>query len=92
MLIQTPSIKRKPTFQFIGTHPNGTRNNKAFSAVLTRLHWHFIQKFEMECRYETECINSGYEILPHAKNGAFIKAWKTDNTGLAELHKCLVQN
>jgi hypothetical protein len=26
------------------------------------------------------------------KNGAFIKAWKTDNTGLAELHKCLVQN
>ena len=43
----------KQAFQFIGTHPNGTKNNRAFSAMLTRLHWHchFIQKFEMECSY-----------------------------------------
>ena len=81
----------KQAFQFIGTHPNGTRNNKAFSAMLTRLHWHchFIQKFEMECRYETECINSGYEILPHEKNEAFIKAWKTGNTGYPLIDACM---
>ena len=81
----------KQAFQFIGTHPNGTKNSKAFSAMLTRLHWHchFIQKFEMECRYETECINSGYEILPHEKNEAFIKAWKTGNTGYPLIDACM---
>ena len=81
----------KQAFQFIGTHPNGTKNSKAFSAMLTRLHWHchFIQKFEMECRYETECINSGYEILPHEKNEAFIKAWKTGTTGYPLVDACM---
>ena len=81
----------KQAFQFIGTHPNGTRNSKAFSAMLTRLHWHchFIQKFEMECRYETECINSGYELLPHEKNEAFIKAWKTGTTGYPLIDACM---
>ncbi|MDB9902134.1 DNA photolyase family protein [Flavobacteriaceae bacterium] len=81
----------KQAFQFIGTHPNGTRYNKAFSAMLTRLHWHchFIQKFEMECRYETECINSGYEILPHEKNETFIKAWKTGTTGYPLIDACM---
>ena len=85
----TMSIKQ--AFQFIGTHPNGTRNSKAFSAMLTRLHWHchFIQKFEMECRYETECINSGYELLPHEKNEAFIKAWKTGTTGFPLIDACM---
>ena len=81
----------KQAFQFIGTHPNGTKNSKAFSAMLTRLHWHchFIQKFEMECRYETECINRGYEILPHEKNEAFIKAWKTGTTGYPLIDACM---
>lgn len=73
----------KQAFQFIGTHPNGIKNSRAFSAMLTRLHWHchFIQKFEVECSYETDCINRGYELLPHKKNEAFIKAWKTGTTG-----------
>jgi deoxyribodipyrimidine photo-lyase len=81
----------KQAFHFIGTHPNGTKNSKAFSAMLTRLHWHchFIQKFEMECRYETECINSGYELLPHEKNEAFIKAWKTGTTGYPLIDACM---
>ncbi len=81
----------RQAFQFIGTHPNGTKYSKPFSAMLTRLHWHchFIQKFEMECRYETECINSGYEILPHEKNEVFIKAWKTGNTGYPLIDACM---
>ena len=81
----------KQAFQFIGTHPNGTKNSKAFSAMLTRLHWHchFIQKFEVECRYETECINNGYELLPHEKNEAFIKAWKTGTTGYPLIDACM---
>ena len=46
--------------------------------MLTRLHWHchFIQKFEMECDYETKCINSGFELLEHPFNSDHLKSWK----------------
>jgi deoxyribodipyrimidine photo-lyase len=85
------NISVKQAFQFIGTHPNGTKNSKAFSAMLTRLHWHchFIQKFEVECSYETDCINRGYELLQHKKNEAFIKAWKTGTTGYPLVDACM---
>jgi deoxyribodipyrimidine photo-lyase len=85
------NISIKQSFQFIGTHPNGTKNNRAFSAMLTRLHWHchFIQKFEVECRYETHCINSGYELLPHQKNEAYLLAWKNGNTGFPLVDACM---
>lgn len=85
------NLSIKQAFQFVGTHPNGTKNTRAFSAMLTRLHWHchFIQKFEVECRYETRCINSGYELLPHQKNDTFIKAWKTGTTGYPLIDACM---
>ena len=85
------NISIKQAFQFIGTHPNGTENSKAFSAMLTRLHWHchFIQKFEVECRYETHCVNSGYELLRHNKNEDFISAWKKGNTGYPLIDACM---
>ena len=81
----------KQAFQFVGTHPNGTKNSRAFSAMLTRLHWHchFIQKFEVECSYETHCVNSGYELLPHKKNETYIKAWKTGTTGYPLIDACM---
>ncbi|WP_159023637.1 cryptochrome/deoxyribodipyrimidine photo-lyase family protein [Formosa sp. L2A11] len=85
------NISIKQAFQFVGTHPNGTKNDRAFSAMLTRLHWHchFIQKFEVECSYETDCINKGYELLAHNKNEAFIKAWKTGTTGYPLIDACM---
>jgi deoxyribodipyrimidine photo-lyase len=85
------NLSIKQAFQYIGTHPNGTQHSRAFSAMLTRLHWHchFIQKFEMECSYETQCINKGYELLPHTKNEAFIKAWKTGITGYPLIDACM---
>jgi len=85
------NISIKQAFQFIGTHPNGTKNSKAFSAMLTRLHWHchFIQKFEVECKYETACVNQGYELLKHQKNESFIKAWKTGTTGYPLVDACM---
>ena len=85
------NLSVKQVFQFIGTHPNGTKNNKAFSAMLTRLHWHchFIQKFEVECSYETACINKGYELLPHKKNQIFIRAWEMGETGYPLIDACM---
>jgi deoxyribodipyrimidine photo-lyase len=85
------NISVRQVFQFIGTHPNGTKNSKAFSAMLTRLHWHchFIQKFESACVYETDCINSGYELLHHEKNQLFIEAWKNGVTGFPLIDACM---
>ena len=59
--------------------------------MLTRLHWHchFIQKFEVECEYETACINAGYELLVHEKNNNFIKAWKEGSTGFPIVDACM---
>ena len=81
----------KQAFQYIGRHPSGSKNSKAFSAMLTRLHWHchFIQKFEVDCTYETHCINSGYELLQHTKNEVFLKAWKTGTTGVPLIDACM---
>ena len=85
------NLSVKQVFQFVGTHPNGIQNDRAFSGMLTRLHWHchFIQKFEVECSYETDCINNGYELLEHEKNEAFIKAWETGQTGIPLVDACM---
>lgn len=63
----------------------------AINNFQTRLRWHchFIQKFEVECRYETECINRGYELLEHPKNEALIEAWKTGQTGFPLVDACM---
>jgi len=85
------NLSVRQAFQYIGTHPNGKANDRAFSAMLTRLHWHchFVQKFEMECTYETLCINRGYELLEHDKNEDFIKAWETGMTGVPLIDACM---
>lgn len=85
------NLSVKQAFQFVGTHPKGTKNSKAFSAMLTRLHWHchFIQKFEVECSYETLCINKGYELLTHSKNNKFLNAWRRGITGYPIIDACM---
>lgn len=58
---------------------------------LTRLHWHchFVQKFEVECRYETECINRGYEELMPPLDSHLVAAWKTGKTGYPLVDACM---
>jgi deoxyribodipyrimidine photo-lyase len=77
------NISIKQAYQFLITHPNYDKNKRAFQGIITRLHWHchFIQKFEVECEYETSCVNRGYELLEKKKNEDWIKAWKEGNTG-----------
>ncbi|MFT7451733.1 MAG: deoxyribodipyrimidine photo-lyase, partial [Patescibacteria group bacterium] len=59
------NISIKQAFQFVRNHPNYQFNKRPFLGFLTRLKWHchFIQKFEAECDYETQCVNRGYELL-----------------------------
>jgi deoxyribodipyrimidine photo-lyase len=49
----------------------------------SRLFWrsHFIQKFEMECRYETGCLNRGYESVPRTPRPDWVMAWAEGRTG-----------
>jgi deoxyribodipyrimidine photo-lyase len=52
-------------------------------AFQSRLFWrsHFIQKFEMECRYETGCLNRGYESVPRTPRPDWVMAWAEGRTG-----------
>ncbi|MFT6333791.1 MAG: deoxyribodipyrimidine photo-lyase [Halioglobus sp.] len=85
------NVSIRQVFQFVGNHPNAKVKKRAFSSMLTRLHWHchFIQKFEMECSYETLCINRGYELLEHTKNDSYIEAWQSGMTGYPLIDACM---
>ncbi|NAS32539.1 deoxyribodipyrimidine photolyase [Flavobacteriaceae bacterium R38] len=85
------NLSIRQAFQFIYPYSKKAGYKRAFSAMLTRLHWHchFIQKFEMECSYETLCINKGYELLPHKKNKVFLDAWKKGKTGYPLIDACM---
>lgn len=81
----------KQVYQYVKSHPNYTSNKLAFNGMLTRIKWHchFIQKFEVECRYENECINRGYESLERVRNNHFIEAWKNGRTGYPMIDACM---
>ncbi|MCT4582892.1 MAG: DNA photolyase family protein [Flavobacteriales bacterium] len=85
------NISIKQAFQYIASSPNYTTNKKAFNGILTRLKWHchFIQKFEVECRYETHCINRGYELLEHNNNLDWVKKWEEGKTGYPLVDACM---
>ena len=67
------------------------KNKRPYQNFITRLRWHchFIQKIEMECRYETECINKGYELLERKENNAYLNAWKQGETGVPLIDACM---
>ena len=77
------NLSIKQAYQYIKSHPNFKAHKKDFGAFLIRLKWHchFIQKFEMECSYETKCLNQGYELLEREINPHWVNAWKSGMTG-----------
>ena len=77
--------------QYVTCHPNAQLHKRAFSNFLSRIAWHchFIQKFEMECEYETQCINQGYELLKRPENKVFISAWQQGQTGYPLVDACM---
>ncbi|MDJ0831992.1 MAG: deoxyribodipyrimidine photo-lyase [Gammaproteobacteria bacterium] len=85
------NLSIRQAYQHIKFHPDYGNNKRAFSGILTRLKWHchFIQKFEVECEYETHCINRGYESLEHEHNPQHIQAWQTGHTGLPLVDACM---
>lgn len=49
----------------------------------------FYSKFEVQCSYETDCLNPGYELLAHKKDEALISAWENGQTGFPLLDACM---
>lgn len=85
------NISIKQVLHYTKSHRNYPSNKRAFSGMMTRLKWHdhFIQKFEVECRYETHCLNQGYELLKRPLNKDFIKAWEEGMTGFPLVDACM---
>lgn len=57
----------------------------------SRLQWHdhFVQKFEMESRYEFENINRGYDLLNKTDHHELVEAWKAGRTGVPLVDACM---
>ena len=90
------NISNRQAVQFIKTHPNYEFNKRSFNAILTRLKWrdHFIQKFEVECDYESRCINKGFESLSYKNDENLILAWEKGTTGFPLIDasmRCLIK-
>ena len=85
------NISIRQAYQYVKTHPHYSRYKRSFNGLLTRLKWHchFIQKFEVECDYETRCINRGYESMSYANNEEIIAAWKNGMTGFPLVDACM---
>ena len=85
------NLSLKQALMYVNNHSNYESNKRAFSGMMTRLKWrdHFIQKFEVECAYETLCVNRGYESLERSENAAHLKAWETGHTGYPLIDACM---
>jgi deoxyribodipyrimidine photo-lyase len=73
-----------------------TKHKQALSQFQSRLRWqaHFIQKFEMEYRAESQNFNSAFNVLEKPYNKAFVDAWKKGETGFPLVDasmRCLIQ-
>jgi len=77
------NLSIRQAYQYLINNPNYVRHKRAFQGIITRLKWHchFVQKFEVECAYETRCINRGYELVQYENDPKKIEAWKNGTTG-----------
>ncbi|MCU0447068.1 MAG: DNA photolyase family protein [Microscillaceae bacterium] len=85
------NISIRQAYQMVATAQKTSGFKSSLNNFLTRLKWHchFIQKFEVECSYETQCLNAGYELLQHPQNQAYIEAWKQGKTGFPLVDACM---
>ncbi len=85
------NISMRMVYQYTMQHMSKSRNKRALSQFVSRLHWHchFMQKFEDECRIEFEPFNRAYKSLIKPKNDVFISAWQQGKTGVPIVDACM---
>ena len=78
------NLSSRQVFQFTRFKMQETGQKQPWLSFLERLKWrcHFMQKFENECRYETEHINAGYAELKRNQDPEALEAWKEGRTGV----------
>lgn len=85
------NISVRQVYQYTLEHPRANQGKRWVDGFLTRVKWrdHFIQKFEVECEYETRCVNTGYESLLKPRNTEHIEAWEKGYTGFPLVDACM---
>jgi len=85
------NVSVRQVYRYALEHPRAEQGKRWVDGFLTRVKWrdHFIQKFEVECDYETRCVNAGYESLVKQNNQAFIEAWEKGLTGFPMVDACM---
>ncbi len=61
-----------------------SKDNFHLKNFLSRIRWnnHFIQKFEMDCKYETDFLNKAYSTFEFITDKVLIKKWENGETGI----------
>ena len=90
------NLSIRQVYQSTLQHKKNITYKTPFTNFLSRLKWHchFIQKFEVECRYEYECVNRGYEQMQWENDAQKLEAWKSGQTGIPIIDasmRCLIQ-
>ena len=85
------NLSMRFVYQETLAHYQTSKNKRALSNFISRLHWHchFIQKFEDECRMEFEPVNRAYNALYKPKNESYIHAWQEGKTGVPIVDACM---
>jgi deoxyribodipyrimidine photo-lyase len=85
------NLSIRQVYQFVLPYTKNHFAKNSYANFITRLKWHchFIQKFEQENSYETNCINSGYELLNYPLHEKNVAAWKTGHTGFPLVDACM---
>ena len=78
------NLSSRQVYQFTRGRMKERKQTQPWQSFLERLKWrcHFIQKFENECRYETEHINAGYAGLERNSDPEALQAWMDGRTGI----------
>lgn len=77
------NISIRQIYKFTNQHRDKIKNKRSLNAFLARLKWrsHFIQKFESNCNYEKNFINSGYQKIIFDNDEKLLEKWKMGKTG-----------
>ena len=85
------NISIRTIYQYLNNNKQKINKKRAINAMISRLHWHchFIQKFEVDCSYESDFINKGFLKLKRKKNIKYIRAWENGVTGYPLVDACI---
>jgi deoxyribodipyrimidine photo-lyase len=85
------NISMRMVYQYTLQHYKDSKNKRALTNFISRLHWHchFIQKFEDECSMEFEPVNKSYNSIQKTRNEAYITAWQNGKTGVPLVDACM---